>query len=283
MPRTGSTPEETDAFVWGDKEMKTKMRIAWITVNFNQQDLLSSWINSIIMQEDEADHDVFIVDNSNTISGDVAGASLLRPKENLGYFGGFNYALSRMNPAEYDAVVMSNPDILFDPRFLRGIAEHSKDPKETMVIAPRITAQPSGVEQNPHIDVGIGWLRRRYYDLLFSSYPAFLACQAFRRSQKERVHSVSAVGNERPIYMAHGSCFILMRSFFEQYDLLDARVFLWGEEALLRKQVADAGGTIMFDPKIYATHHEHSSTGAITTKSKFLMMKESYKIYRGAL
>lgn len=263
--------------------MKNKMRVAWITVNYNQQDLLPQWIESINKNEEYSDSNIFVVDNSSSIKNDISSVKLLRPNDNLGYFGGFNYALARMNAKRYDAVVMSNPDIVFGSHFLRGIAKHGRDSKGTMVIAPRITAQPSGVEQNPHIDVGIGWLRRRYYDLLFSSYPAFLACQTFRRSQKERVHSVSAVGNERPIYMAHGSCFILMRSFFEQYDLLDARVFLWGEEALLRKQVADAGGTIMFDPKIYATHHEHSSTGAITTKSKFLMMKESYKIYRGAL
>lgn len=266
-----------------DEQESFEMRIAWITVNYTQEKLLPAWIESIAGQSGGFENEIVVVDNSGTIGGPLLGAKILNPGANLGYFPGFNCALDELTLSRYDAIVMANPDIAFDAQFSAGIGNAGESCPTAMVIAPRITTVPGGAEQNPHIANPIGWLRRRYYDVLFSSYFAFCAIQKLRSVSRRTSPALQVRMEPGAIYMAHGACFVLLPSFFERYEKLDDRVFLWGEEALLRKQVADADGMIWYDPSLCVVHHEHSATSAIASRRKFAMMKESYAIYRSAL
>jgi GT2 family glycosyltransferase len=260
------------------------MKIAWITVNYNQERFLNEWCNSIAQQQTPATNNVFVVDNSDSMSPAQTDAKLFNPKENLGYFGGFNYCLDRIEPMEYDAVVLANPDVTFASDFVISLkkALDVRSGDATMIIAPRITLDTGG-EQNPNVADPISKARKIYYELLFSSYLNFIFLGALsniiKRIRPKKLLSTDA----RTIFMAHGACFVATPSFFKKCRRLDQRVFLWGEEAFLMHQVAQNGGEIWFEPSLRVFHHEHSATSQITSKNRFKLMKKAYQIYRDFL
>jgi GT2 family glycosyltransferase len=206
---------------------------------------------------------------------------LFNPKENLGYFGGFNYCLDRIDPTEYDAVVLTNPDVTFASDFVESLknAIDIISDETVMILAPSITLD-TGEEQNPNVTDPISTARKIYYRFLFSSYLNFVLLGALskfiKRIRPNKPHYIES----RTIFMAHGACFVATPSFFEKCRRLDQRVFLWGEEAFLMHQVAQNGGLIRFEPSLRVFHHEHSATSKITSKNRFKLMRKAYQIYR---
>lgn len=260
------------------------MNVAWITVNYNQDRYLKEWRDSIAQQTVVATHDVFVVDNSDSLTPTAIDVKLFKPKENLGYFGGFNYCLDRIETSAYDAVVLTNPDVTFAPDFIQELqialqdhADHS-----VMILAPRITLD-SGIEQNPNVADPISKARKAYYGLLFSSYLSYTVLGALSKILKSNRRAHSTGTASRRIYIPHGACFIATPIFLKKCRRLDQRVFLWGEEAFLMHQVAQNGGEIWFVPSLRVLHHEHSATGKINSKRRFEMMKKAYLIYRDFL
>jgi GT2 family glycosyltransferase len=257
------------------------MKVAWISVNYNQERFLEDWRDSIAQQSALATHDVFVVDNSNSLSPAAVDVQVLSPKENLGYFGGFNYCLDRIEPRAYDAVVLTNPDVTFAPNFVQALQEALQDhpDRSVMILAPRITLD-SGIEQNPNVADPVSKARKAYYSLLFSSYLSYVVLGALSKilRRKESPNRPDAVS--RRIYMPHGACFIATPNFFRKCRRLDQRVFLWGEEAFLMHQVAQNEGEIWFVPSLRVFHHEHSATGQIVAKKRFELMRKAYLIYK---
>lgn len=260
------------------------MKIAWISVNYKQERFLKGWRESIAGQSVPANHDVFVVDNSDSLASNEIDAEILNPKDNLGYFGGFNYCLDRIEPRAYDAVVLTNPDVTFDPDFVRALQQalEGHSGRSAMVLAPRITLD-SGIEQNPNVANPIGWARKAYYELLFSSYVCFAVLGTLSEFFKRRRSPDTLHMTSRRIFMPHGACFIATPAFFSKCRRLDQRVFLWGEEAFLMHQVAQNEGEIWFVPSLRVFHHEHSSTAQIAARRRFELMRKAYLIYRDYL
>jgi GT2 family glycosyltransferase len=254
------------------------MSLAWITVNYHQDAFLREWHDSIATQTKQVRQDIFVVDNSATLDEATTVARILRPNKNLGYFGGFNYCLDRLDTLAYDAIVLSNPDVRFAPDFVAAMLA-ILDEHAAMILAPRITLD-SGVEQNPNIADPPSLTRKLYYRLLFSSYWTFCILGWLSSLRSRAARSPVATECNRQIYMPHGACFIATNEFFRKHKRLDERVFLWGEEAFLRHQVASSGGQIWFVPSMKVTHHEHSATGRIPKRRRFELMRHAYLLYR---
>lgn len=83
--------------------------------------------------------------------------------------------------------------------------------------------------------------------------------------------------------MGIGACYILTTSFFDSFSELNNEVFLWGEEAIFANQIAQAGGTIEYIPELKIIHLESKSTGKMSSKDKYDIVKKSYKLYRDYL
>jgi GT2 family glycosyltransferase len=82
------------------------------------------------------------------------------------------------------------------------------------------------------------------------------------------------------IYQGYGACYILGPLFFENFNLLDAPVFLMGEEFFLSKQLEDKGFEIYYDPYFSVIHHDHATVGKLPSKKLWTISRESHKIYR---
>jgi GT2 family glycosyltransferase len=257
------------------------MKTAWITVNYKQEKFVDSWLHSIKNQAGNGEADVFIVDNSRTLRDGIKQATIFRPEDNLGYFGGFNYCLGQINLNIYDAIVFTNPDVSFADDFLiqlRKYLDHELD-EDVMIVAPRITLN-SGVEQNPHSAKAFSRMRKIYFRFLFSSMVNYVLLGSVSRILKRIFTRRSIVLKRQTIFLAHGACFIGTRNFFKKCGRLNQQVFLWGEEVFLMNQVKKNGGKILFIPDLRVFHHEHSATRFITSRNRFELMRKSYSIYR---
>jgi len=256
-------------------------RIAWVTVNYHQDEFLRGWVSSIKCQNTHGKHFLYIVDNSGSISqsSTALGATIITPKVNSGYFGGFNAFLKSFENlnADFDWIAFSNPDIEFYKDFVNELLAVARNVGPCDIVAPRITTD-NGVEQNPNVEKKIGAGRKLYYRFKFSSYCAFRIANAIS-AQLNRNTGNADMNNVRQIYMPHGACFLARASFFLRSPFLDSRVFLWGEEVFLRKQCHDQGGKIIFAPYVRVHHKAHSSVNKIALREQFEIWRASYSIY----
>jgi GT2 family glycosyltransferase len=263
------------------------MNAAFLTVNYKQESYLSSWTKSIRHLQAWPNLPILVCDNSNSIPKidnpfHISDTHVFHPNTNLGYFGGFNFLLKTLPLSEFDFLILCNPDLTFNNDFFVQLNAYHSLPQDLCVIAPGIVTN-NGIQQNPNVEHPISFFRKRYYDFCFLNYQTYLLSYLFAKIFKTNKATNKNIGLPRKIYMAHGSCFILTRHFLKRFSQLDDRVFLWGEEALLRKQVELIRGYTWFDPKLKVFHNEHSMSGFFTTKEKFAIWKKSYSIYRSAL
>jgi GT2 family glycosyltransferase len=59
-----------------------------------------------------------------------------------------------------------------------------------------------------------------------------------------------------------------------------APTFLMYEEFFLSKQLADKGYKIFYEPSIKVIHLTHATTNNLPSKTKWLIARDSHKIYR---
>ena len=93
-------------------------------------------------------------------------------------------------------------------------------------------------------------------------------------------HSEELHNKQMIINRGIGACYFLTDSFFEHYEQLDDRVFLWGEEALLSHQVEIVDGKILYAPSLVVEHAESGTVKKMLTRDRYERVKQSYKIYR---
>ena len=154
-----------------------------------------------------------------------------------------------------------------------------------MVIAPNIITK-DGRMQNPHVLLNEKYtffnkIKGEIYNYNFYltqilRYGNKLRKKIFLVKEKEKTNNYGEIAIKRGI----GACYILTSNFFEKYDKLDDRVFMWGEEALLSNQVEKVNGIILYTPNLKIIHHESASVKIIQSKKKFYMVKDSYKVYK---
>jgi GT2 family glycosyltransferase len=233
---------------------------------------------------------IIIVDN-NSIQSDFnnlreylsnfSEIQLIRNEKNVGYFGGLNSGIERVNLIDTAFVVIGNNDIEFDNYFLRELHFFEGLKSDIYVLAPDII-NLEGDHQNPVSVKRLSFIRRIWLNVYHFNYyigiPIYYVIEKFRektkRSSKGQIHT------QIPITIAYGACYVLTNSFFLSFSKLDDRLFLYGEEALLSFQVRSAGGLILYSPNLIAHHAEHKSIIKVEPKTLYKVKKEAYKQYK---
>ncbi len=260
----------------------------FVTVSYNNSNYTIKYLDSIErLKKQDYVVKVIIVDNASKmedfrkIENDVlnrVNTKLIRNKDNLGYFKALNVGISTIqnNKALY---IIGNNDIEFDENFLLKLNNIEYD-DDVLVLAPNVITR-DGFHQNPHLVNRVSKFRKTGYYIYFSNYYfGQLIYWIAQRFKKPRSTQPDKAWNcKKVIHMGIGACYVLTENFFKYYNVLDDRVFLWGEEALLAGQVTNVNGKILYDPSIVVYHNENSSVLAIPTKQAYRIAKQSYRIY----
>jgi GT2 family glycosyltransferase len=203
---------------------------------------------------------------------------LLINKKNLGYFGGLNVALKEIRCSN-EFIIICNNDVVFDKSFFLKLSGRVFSEK-VFVVAPDIVTI-EGYHQNPHVIKPFSKFKKLTFDIYFSNYYLGKTVLSLKRLFFRKRGRFIPYPLE--IQMGKGACYILTENFFRFFDLLDARTFLFGEEALLSHQVRSQGGKILYDPEYRVEHLEKVATSEIPSKAQYEISERSYRVYRAYL
>jgi GT2 family glycosyltransferase len=218
-------------------------------VNFNAGDFLIKCLDSLEEVKDEADLDIWLVDNAS-LDGSLEKAKAKFPKinfienkENLGFSKANNLALKKMT-SEY--ILMLNPD--------------SSVPKGT------IKYMLNFMEQN--LDVGaascliekadglIDWASHRSFPTPWVSFLYYVL-------NNDRLYHLK----DRDMTKAHevdtivGAFFLTKKSVLDQVGLFDEDYFLYAEDIDLCYRIKQAGFKVMYVPEVKIIHYKGVSSG----------------------
>ena len=244
-----------------------KKNICWILINFNNCDD----IHKLILLY-ENDCDFIIVDNSHNYIK-YNKESVLIPDINLGYIGGFKFALNSINDYSISKFIFSNSDI----KIVEGINKLFEINKNiSNVIAPRLIS-PKG-DQNPHL---VKRKTKKYWILRYvSSLNSFLwLLWTFLVNFKKKFKKI-LIKNSNPnfqkIYAGHGAFLIFNNIDFTKFNCLNHN-FLYGEEIHFAEYFHMNNIPVLFNPKIVIHHNEHASTSKLNNNFRRILFNDSYK------
>lgn len=263
------------------------MHVVFITVNYNNSKVTENYIKNVLGIDEK--NKIIVIDNASIqeeldslieIINKYPNVTLICNKENLGYFKGLNVGIKYVmdNQIEYDYMVIGNNDLEFSSDFLEVLAD-CKLEKRVLAIAPNVFTE-DGFFQNPHVVNRVSRVKKCFYSLFFTNYYLGRIMYSIYQRIKPSKNKKRLVTKEQDIYMGIGAVYILTKYFFEHYKSLDDRVFLWGEEALLGNQIKKVNGVIRYIPRLKVKHLESLTTSKIPNKTKYIQMKNSYKIYK---
>ncbi|MFT9487167.1 MAG: glycosyltransferase [Tepidibacillus sp.] len=267
-------------------------KFVFIAVNYNSFNFTKEYIHSInkitIDKNDKVE--IIIVDNQSELDDfeslkayckTIDNVRIVRSNRNLGYFKGLNQGIIDVNKDNHTMLIIGNNDLTFDKEFIQNLKKIDYG-NDVLVIAPNIITK-EGRQQNPHVIDRVPTIEKIKARVYFTNYYVGQAFRFINQSLRRLINKPVVLKNtygQMKIKRGIGACYVLTPNFFNHFDKLDDRVFMWGEEALLSNQVESVNGYTLYDPTIKITHHESASVSSIQSKQKYYMVKESYKIYR---
>jgi GT2 family glycosyltransferase len=262
----------------------------FITVVYNNYEDTEKFCKSLRQQDRSTEFQLrcVIVDNSTdaTVSAMLSSltcdfVSVLRPHENVGYFGGLNYALERYDCSKLSCVVVCNNDLEFAPDFCRTFIE-TKFSHDTFVVCPNVVTL-DGFPQNPHVLLPLSRIAKVRIDLYYSHY--YVA--AFLKTVKRVISRATPRGflRKRPtascfVHMGIGACYLLLPEFFKHFTKLHYPFFLYGEEAFLSAQVHERGGRLYYCSTLTIRHKESATLSKIPARVNYEYARSGYRTYR---
>ena len=244
-----------------------KKNTYWILINFNNSDDIHKLISLY-----ENNCDFIIVDNSHNYIK-YNKESILIPETNLGYIGGFKYALNTINDSSISKCIFSNSDIEIIDGFNKIIELKNNI---SNVIAPRLIS-PNG-DQNPHL---IKRKMKKYWVLRYvSSHNSFLwFIWTFFVNYKIKIKKILIKNlnpNPQKIYSGHGAFLIFNNIDFTKFNCLNHN-FLYGEEIHFAEYFHMNNIPVLFNPEIIIHHNEHASTSKLNNNFRRILFNDSYK------
>lgn len=268
-------------------------KIIFICVNFNNWEYTKKFCESLLCQRGSGSDFLVrcsIVDNSSNkqdsenlrpFSSEYDWIDYVVAPRNLGYFGGLNYGLDRVENDEGDYLVICNNDVTVDSEFCSRLSSKKYAINIFAVCPDVITAD--GLHQNPHLSNKIGWFRRFKLDLYFSHYyVARLLAMILRLVRPVKTSPPQpTVGCE--IHMGIGAIYVLTSEFLKRFKKLNFPHFLYGEEAYFSDQIHSAGGILWFDPDLRVLHAESASLSKVPKRIAYEYARSGYRSYRRML
>lgn len=202
--------------------------------------------------------------------------SFLRLPENRGFARGMNAGITFLRKEGYSTIICSTNDVLLldsdslplliSPLLEGGIA----------VSGPRILT-PKGRNQNPLLaarpDLAEAKKMVRYYSLgnIWSRYllNRYLLSPLKKRFRKKRPpeaflsETEKKEGKRECFYALNGAFFVLGPGFFEGFEGLDPRTFLYGEELILAEMVHQADMKMAYVPSARVFHKEDKTSDLV--------------------
>lgn len=238
----------------------------WILVNYNSEDHIHRLILSV------KQFNFIVVDNSRDYIA-IENEVVLRPEVNIGYIGGFQYAiryLVRLN-LDYSTLVFSNSDISFTEETMLSLTLCSS---RVELVIPKIV-NLDGLHQNPHLVTRRSkahWLVRK----VFTSNMFFWIIWLELNDWKKKFRRNKEVNTVDLVYAGHGSFYIFRNVSLNAFANQRFN-FLYGEEVHIAEYCLANNIPLRYDGNIIINHAEHSTTAKLPSTERRKRFRESYE------
>ncbi|MEY4986656.1 MAG: hypothetical protein RL567_435, partial [Bacteroidota bacterium] len=204
------------------------MSVAIVILNYNGKAFLSKFLPKVISTSPEGD--IYVADNGSTddsielIKSQFPQVKLIRSAENLGYAGGYNYALKHIE-AEY--YVLMNSDIEPKERWLSNLLSYFQANPKVAAAQPFILSYQEPTKFEYAGAAGGYWDRYGY---------AFCRGRIFDAIENQSQQYETALVN-----WATGACLMVRANAYWEVGGLDAYFFAHMEEIDLCWRLQRAG------------------------------------------
>lgn len=252
------------------------MKVATIIVNYNDVEETIKYVKEITNYN--CINRIVVVDNLSTTIGAFESLKILESEKvkviqsdkNGGYDYGNNFGIRYLqkNNEEYDYIIVSNPDIEVTQKAIEHCLDVISSDKNIAVIAPRMFNKDNNPIRRS------AWKMRtfgldvvhstRLLELIF--YKILRNGEYSQEDYKKEILEVEAIS---------GAFFIIRNSVLQEIGLFDEDVFLFYEEDILAKMLAEKKyKTISLNTEKFI-HYESQTIGK--TFNYYKKMKQLFK------
>ena len=216
------------------------MKVAVIIVNYNDVDDTEKYVNTITKYD--VINRIVVVDNKSTTIGafenlqklESEKVKVIQAEKNGGYNYGNNFGIRYLQSLneEYDYYIISNPDISVTEEAIKHCLEVAEKDNKIGIIAPRMFNK----ENNPIRRCA--WKMRTFgLDVVHSTrvlevifYKILRNGEYSDKEYEQEILEVEAIS---------GAFFVIRKEALNAIGLFDENVFLFYEEDILAKQIAE--------------------------------------------
>jgi|GEM_PF-380692 len=226
-----------------------------VIVSWNVKEYLEKCLRSVYAFTRGMEYEVFVVDNAST-DGSVEMVRALFPQAvciagavNLGFSTANNLAMRR---ARGKYVAMLNPDTELIGNSLKELVDYMEARGGAVCAAPRLTYGDGSLQHScRHFPT-------LFTDLMTKLYlDAFFPRSAFFNRYKMGMWSHD---REREVDQPYGACLVFRGADLRRLGYMDERYFMYYDEVDLCYRFKQAGGAIVYLPRISVIHHANRSS-----------------------
>ena len=230
-------------------------RIAVVILNYNGQELLKKFLPSVLKFSGDAK--IIVADNYSsdksvdTLKKEFPQVELIQISSNLGYCGGYNYALSTI---EADYFVLLNSDVEVTEKWIEPVISLFESNTKIGAAQPKILSY-ANKQIFEYAGAGGG-----YIDTL--GYP-FCRGRIFNSFEKDN-HQYD---DSLPIFWATGACLFVRAALFKKMDGFDEDLFAHMEEIDFCWKLNRAGYSVFYQGAS-TVYHVGGGTLSVTNPRK---------------
>ncbi len=240
------------------------MKLGVVILNWNGKAFLERFLTLVKEHSPSYTH-IVVADNASTddslayLEEQHPDVSLIRLSENLGYAGGYNEALSRLDA---DFFVLLNSDVAVGPGWVEPVLELMEQDEGIAACQPKLLSfsDPSSFE---YAGAAGGFLDRY-------GYP-FCRGRVFETIEKD----TGQYNDTREVFWASGACLFIRASAFRKAGGFDTRFFAHMEEIDLCWRLKQQGYKIMVCPASTVWHVGGGTLPKSNPRKTFLNFRNS--------
>ena len=239
------------------------MRIAIVILNWNGEELLRSYLPSVIQYSEG--FDIYVADNASTddsvafVKANYPTIKIIQNKVNGGYAKGYNDALKQV---EADIYCLLNSDVEVTKNWLNPIIKAFEELPQVGIIQPKIL----DLKQKDCFEYA--GAAGGFIDQL--GYP-FCRGRIFQALEKDK----GQYNDIKEIFWATGACMFVKRSVFDEVGGFDEDYFAHQEEVDLCWRAKNAGHKVFYVGGSKIFHLGGSTLSNMNPKKTFLNFRNS--------
>ncbi len=239
-------------------------KVAVVILNYNTKPLLERFLPSVTATE-YANKEIWVVDNASKdgsaqfVYDNFEDVKVLETKANLGYAGGYNWALKRIDADYY---VLLNSDVDVNPKWLNPLVELAISNNKIGAIQPKIL-DAKDKSMFEYAGASGGFLDKW-------GYP-FCRGRIFDHLEKDN----GQYNEKKQIFWATGACMFVSSEAYTNAGGLDVDFFAHMEEIDLCWRMQRMGYEIWVNPESEVFHVGGGTLAEGSSKKYFLNFKNN--------